>query len=242
MRGPNTGKPRVPADAYPGETHEAGQPGILHPQSCERKPMSHVTIRVIRNGPCRIDGEIELQNDAGDPIADASRQGNLPVSLRRLGEQALLRRNPQAHRLRGGVMGRDPGARDPPGADREDMLGTGVQAEGRGQCRGDASGRGPHQLPSRRRHGRGRYWHSRRHARTDPRPGARPRRSLQPPERAASDDPRPVESDAGRARRRRGSCRARDGTPGRACPARTTLYARHMPSRAARSPSAPTNR
>lgn len=30
--------------------------------------MSQVTIRVIRNGPCRIDGEIELQNDAGDPI------------------------------------------------------------------------------------------------------------------------------------------------------------------------------
>ena len=30
--------------------------------------MSNVTIRVIRNGPCRIDGEIELQNDAGDPI------------------------------------------------------------------------------------------------------------------------------------------------------------------------------
>lgn len=31
--------------------------------------MSQVTIRVIRNGPCRIDGEIELRNDAGDPIA-----------------------------------------------------------------------------------------------------------------------------------------------------------------------------
>ena len=30
--------------------------------------MSQVTIRVIRNGPCRIDGEIELRNDAGDPI------------------------------------------------------------------------------------------------------------------------------------------------------------------------------
>ena len=31
--------------------------------------MSQVTIRVISNGPCRVDGEFELQDDAGNPIA-----------------------------------------------------------------------------------------------------------------------------------------------------------------------------
>lgn len=31
--------------------------------------MSQVTIRVIRNGPCRIDGELQLQDDAGNPIS-----------------------------------------------------------------------------------------------------------------------------------------------------------------------------
>lgn len=47
--------------------------------------MSHVTIRVIRNGPCRIDGEIELQDDGGNPIA--TRPGK-PTFLCRCGDSA----------------------------------------------------------------------------------------------------------------------------------------------------------
>ncbi len=30
--------------------------------------MSNATIRLIKNGPCRIDGDFELQDDAGNPV------------------------------------------------------------------------------------------------------------------------------------------------------------------------------
>ena len=47
--------------------------------------MSHVTIRVIRNGPCRVEGAVELQNDAGDPIET---RPDKPFFLCRCGESA----------------------------------------------------------------------------------------------------------------------------------------------------------
>ena len=30
--------------------------------------MSRVTIRIIRNGPCKVEGQVEVHDDAGNPI------------------------------------------------------------------------------------------------------------------------------------------------------------------------------
>ena len=62
--------------------------------------MSDVQIQITDNGPYKVTGDIELFDQAGNPFLHAG-QRSLPVPLRRLNEQAVLRRNALQDRVPG---------------------------------------------------------------------------------------------------------------------------------------------
>ena len=69
--------------------------------------MADCTIRAIPNGPYRLTGPARITDPQGNETVIEEGAVGLALPLRRLGEQAVLRRHAQPHRIPGGRSGGD---------------------------------------------------------------------------------------------------------------------------------------